>query len=336
MSSSTIRQAAFGVALCVAAPALWALPTLYHLQDLGANSEAVRINAKGQAAGTDTTGGQHHAAIWTDGVMSRLGHPHTEGDAYGLNTAGVVVGVASTGYGEASLWTRSGNLKNLDRGFAGSEATAINDKRDCVINGAVDAETLVAYLAPGCHPSNLVQIGAYLRGVAINANDQVALTDQAFDDRHRADLYTNDGLLQDLGVLTGYSQSFASDLNFGGHVVGTSSDGVYDLREGFFWNGRKLLKVGTLGGKRSEARGVNVYDVVVGSAQTRKGAWHPFVRDMRAVDSRAEDLQTMLDSSGAGWSLTEALSINKSGQILVHGTAPGDSNPRSAILTPVD
>lgn len=329
----SICAAALGAALCISAPALWALPTMYHLQDLGPGSQAVRINASGQAVGTDISTGQHFAAVWTDGLVKWLDNPYTEGDAYSINASGVVVG--GVGQLNSALWTSAGEFVDLGLGAAGDYVSAINDKGNCVIFNAADAETFRSYLVPACDLSKLIPLGYYLVGVAINANDQIALTNQAISGKHRASLYTG-GTFTELGMLAGYAQSDASDLNDRGHVVGTSADAAQDLREGFFWNGRKLRKVGTLGGVRSEAMGVNNLDVVVGSAQTRKGKWHPFVRDMHAADSRAQDLAKMLDASGAGWSLDRALSINKSGQILVRGTAPGDSTPRSAILTPLN
>jgi len=328
----SICAAALGAALCISAPALWALPTQYRLQDLGPGSQAVRINASGQAVGTDISTGQRLAAVWTDGLVKRLDNPYTVGDAYSINASGVVVGGAGL---NSALWTSAGEFVDLGLGAAGDYVSAINDKGNCVILNAADAETFQSYLVPACDLSKLIALGYYAVGVAINANDQIALTDKAISGKHRASLYT-DGTFTDLGMLAGYAQSDASDLNDRGHVVGTSADAARDLREGFFWNGRKLRKVGTLGGVRSEAMGVNNLDVVVGSAQTRKGKWHPFVRDMHAANSRAQDLAKMLDASGAGWSLDRALSINKSGQILVRGTAPGDSTPRSAILTPLD
>jgi uncharacterized membrane protein len=328
----SICAAALGAALCISAPALWALPTQYHLQDLGPGSQAVRINASGQAVGTDISTGQRLAAVWTDGLVKRLDNPYTEGDAYSINASGVVVGGAGL---NSALWTSAGEFVDLGLFVAGDYVSAINDKGNCVILNAQDAETFLSYLVPACDTSKLIRLGYYMVGVAINANDQIALTDEAGSGKHRASLYT-DGTITDLGMLAGYTQSDASDLNDRGHVVGTSADAAQDLREGFFWNGRKLRKVGTLGGVRSEAMGINNLDVVVGSAQTRKGKWHPFVRDMHAADSRPQDLAKMLDASGDGWSLDRALSINKSGQILVRGTAPGDSAPRSAILTPLD
>jgi uncharacterized membrane protein len=336
MSSSMIR-AALGAALCVTVPALWALPTQYHLQDLGAGSLAVHINAHGVAAGTDTSSGHHVPVYWVDGQMVWLDNPYPEGDASWINDSGVVVGTVVPYYSSAAYWTSYGVFADIgsDLGMPGSAITSINDKGDCIIYGAADAGTTVSYLAPKCNISKQVLVGAYEHGVAINANDQIALTDEAYEDRQHAYLYAA-GTYTDLGMLAGYTQSVAADLNGEAHVVGTAADAAYDLREGFFWNGTKMLKVGTLGGRRSEAKAVNNLDVVVGSAQTRKGTWHAFVRDMHTVGARPQDLATMLDSSGAGWSLLSAVSINKSGQILVQGTAPGDSAPRSAILTPLD
>jgi uncharacterized membrane protein len=337
MSSSRIRRAAIGAALCATVPALWALPTQYHLQDLGAGSQAVHINAGGVAAGTDTSAGRHAPATWVDGQVQWLIDPYPEGDAAWINDAGVVVGTVEAGYSSAAYWTSYGVFADIGSalGMPGSYITSINGKGDCVIFGATDAETTISYLAPHCNISKRLPIGYYLRGVAINAADQVALTDLSHASQQRAYLYS-DGTYTDVGVLAGYTQSVAADLNGDAHVVGTSADAAYDLREGFFWNGTRMSKVGTLGGQRSEAKAVNNRDIVVGAAQTRTGTWHAFVRDMHAAGARPQDLATMLDASGAGWTLDSAVSINRSGQILVHGTAPGDPSPRSAILTPLD
>lgn len=337
MLSSTIRRAAIAIASCVSATAVWALPAHYHLQDLGAGSMAAHLNAAGVAAGTDTSFGHHVPVVWTDGRMQRLVNPFSEGDAAWINDFGVVVGTVEAGYPSAAFWTSHGAFKNLgdQLGLPGSYITSINDKGDCLVFGAVDAETTTSYLATGCDMSKRTIIGAYLRGVAINGRDQVALTDEAVAGQQRAYLFS-EGTYTDMGVLAGYAQSLATDLNGGAHVVGTSADAAYDRREGFFWNGTTMRKVGTLGGQRSEALAVDNHDLVVGTAQTAEGAWHAFVRDMHVAGAHPRDLATMLDSSGAGWSLETAVSINMSGQILVHGTAPGDSAPRSAILTPLD
>jgi len=337
MSASMIRRLAIGAALCAAVPALWALPAHYHLQDLGPGSQAVHLNAGGVAAGTDTGAGRHLPAVWTDGRLQWLNSPYFTGDAAWINDAGAVVGTVDGDYPSAAYWTSYGVFGDIggSLGLPGSYITSINDEGDCVIFGAADAETTISYLAPRCNISKMVYVGAYVRGVAINAKDQIALTDQALSGRQRAYVWS-DGAYTDLGILPGYAQSVAADLNFDGHAVGTSADAAFDLREGFFWNGAKLRKVGTLGGTRSEAKAVNHRDVVVGTAQTPKGEWHAFVRDMHAAGARPQDLATLLDASGAGWSLDSAVSINRTGQILVRGTAPGDPVPRSAILTPLD
>jgi uncharacterized membrane protein len=337
MLSSMIRRAAIGAALCATVPALWALPTQYHLQDLGAGSLAVHINAHGVAAGTDTSTGRHLAASWTNGQVHWLDNPYAGGDAAWINDAGAIVGTVDSGYGSAAYWTSAGVFADIGGalGSPGSAISSINAKGDCTIFAAADAESWMTYLAPRCDISKRVLVGWFVQAAAVNADDQIALTDQAHAGAQRAYLYS-DGAYTDVGILAGYAQSVAADLNGAAHVVGTSADAAYDLREGFFWNGKKLRKVGTLGGERSEANALNGYDIVVGSAQTGQGQWHAFVRDMHAAGSHPQDLATMLDASGAGWSLDSAVSINKSGQILVRGTAPGDAAPRSAILTPLD
>ena len=337
MSSSLIRRATLGLALSVAASALWALPTRYHLQDLGAGTLAAHINARGMVAGTDTSTGHHLPVIWTPEQMQWLNDPFPGGDALWINESGVVVGTVEEGYGSAAYWTKYGVFEDIGaaQGLMGTVIASINDKGDCIFWGAADAESSNLLLLPKCNLSKQIFLGWDLWGAAINGNDQVALTDKSYQDRQHAYLYS-DGALTDLGMLTGYTQSIAADLNGDAHVVGTAADAAYDQREGFFWNGKKMRRVGTLGGERSEANAINGHDVVVGSAQTSTGKWHAFVRDMRAVGSGPQDLGKMLDSSGKGWSLDSAVSINKSGQIIVRGTAPRDSNPRSAVLTPLD
>jgi uncharacterized membrane protein len=107
------------------------------------------------------------------------------------------------------------------------------------------------------------------------------------------------------------------------------------VRSGFFYDGTRMIKLGTLGGKQTEPFAINNADVIVGKSQTAAGVFHPFVLDRAAAHHPLLDLQTMLDSSGTGWALTEAIAINDAGQILAHGTLAGIKG-HTALLTPVD
>ena len=338
MPCALLRRVALGAALCVVAPTLWALPKQYRLLDLGAGSLAVHLNDRGVVAGTDTSLGHHAPARWVGSQLQWLDNPYPEGDALWINASGVIVGADSAGYGSAAYWTSYGVFEDIGEtlDLIGSAITSINDHGDCVIWGGVDADSWVLYLVPKCNISKRIQVGWDMVGAAINAYDQVALTQGAsYDGSQHAYLYS-DGVLTDPGLLQGYTQTVAADLNSHAHVVGTAADAAYDQRQAFFWNGKKLRPVGTLGGERSEAKAVDHADVVVGSAQSPNGTWRAFIRDMHATGSQPRDLTKMLDASGAGWSLQSAFSINKAGQIVVQGTAPGDTSLRSAVLTPIN
>ena len=71
----------------------------------------------------------------------------------------------------------------------------------------------------------------------------------------------------DLGVLSGDTVSFASDINDNGIVVGVSRDSSFK-QHGFFFDtnnpGAGMQAIGTLGGTRSFANGVNNNGVIVG------------------------------------------------------------------------
>ena len=97
-----------------------------------------------------------------------------------------------------------------------------------------------------------------------------------------------------------------------------------------------LRAIGTLGGLQSIPNGVNARDVIVGIAQDQETFWHPFVLDMGTAGSGMANLNTMLDESGAGWTLINPLAINDAGQIVATGVITGDNVVRSAILTPAN
>jgi probable HAF family extracellular repeat protein len=329
-------RAALATILCSAATSPWALPSRYHLQDLGPESNGRFISASAQVTGIDARFNMLQPALWTDGVVKDLDDPFEDGSSNGVNASGVVVGdLLGQGIRHAVVWASDGTLTDLGAiaGMDDSEAPAINDSGDCLIN---DGTTGRALLSPGCTGTGLIDIGSLGKGItgaaAINASGQIAGVSLSKTGQH-AFLYTA-GHMKDLGVLPGCVSSFANALNASGHVVGRSED-AREKWFGYFWNGRKMKPVGTLGGKHSIAYGINDADVVVGNAQYRTGFWSPFVLDEGSANPVMVDLRTLLDSSADGWTILDAFAINASGQILVDGTAPGDENRRSAILTPV-
>ena len=340
MIRALIRGPVLAVSLAALVPASWALPSLYRVTDLGPDSAGTHINLSGEVSGTDARGLTLTPALWIGGVLHDLPDPFTSAEVAWVNTGGVAVGWAGTStFTHAVLWTSPTSATDIGGAFgSGSFGTAINDNGDCTID--VPSDTWHTYVSPSCTGANYYDIGSLGGGqtfsVAINSNGQVAGTSnqKKGPNRQRAYLYTA-GTMKNLGVLSGYLWSDGRGLNGKGHVVGRCVDSAKHSM-GYFHDGTKMASVGTLGGAQSFAEALNYFDVVVGEAQAKDKSWHAVVRDMSVAGSVMLDLGKMLDSSGAGWTLQDAVGINNNGQILVKGFVAGDNALRSAVLTPID
>jgi uncharacterized membrane protein len=329
-------------------PALWALPSQYHVTYLGRDIEGERINASGQVAVIDRSHGKGTFApgLWTDGTtvdLADAGYPKG-GAAYALNDSGVVGGAL---YGQhfdhAAMWPSAGQFVDLGGLFQSTTSfvLGINNQGDCAMTAVIQDGADFGqrtFFARGCtNPQNIGQIGGnYTFVTRINNHDQMAGYSQLNQAQtlQRAYIWTN-GTLNLIGVCRNYTSSGALGLNDSGHAVGFCSTGNGTPFGGFYYDGTQMIRIGSLGGPQSNAFAINNFDVIVGWSQTASRQKHPFVLDRGAVPHQLHDLQTMLDSSGAGWAFDNAIDINDAGQILVHGTFQGVKN-QYAVLTPVD
>jgi hypothetical protein len=341
------RSILAATAAAVFAPALWALPSQYHVTYLGKDIEGERLNASGQVAAVDRSRGKGSfvPAVWSNGVVFDLADTgYKGGGAFAINDSGVAGGdLNGKGFDHAALWPETDQFVDLGGLFKSktSFVLGINNQGDCAMTAIVQDGALFGqrtFFARGCtNPQNIGQIGGnYTFVTRINNQDQMAGYTQLNQTQtlQRAYIWTN-GTMNLIGVCRNYTSSGALGLNDSGHAVGFCSTGNGTPFGGFYYDGTQMIRIGTLGGKQSEAWGINGADVIVGWSQTASKANHAFVLDRGAVPHKLHDLQTMLDSSGAGWVVDRGIDINDAGQILVHGTFQGLKD-QYAILTPVD
>ncbi len=150
-----------------------------------------------------------------------------------------------------------------------------------------------------------------------------------------------DGTFVNLGTLGG-STSFGNAINDAGDVVGSSTLTPYSVPEHAFLapgNGGPLIDLGTLGSTSeyfdvSVAAAINNHrEIVGGSYVDHPGSTVADGRPFVVLGGMMLNLQDLKDTSGDGWILGSAASINDAGQIVGRGINPA-GNIQSFLLTP--
>ena len=172
MSIRTIVVPVIASVFVLATVTLLAAPS-YQVTDLGTlggpTSSAAGINASGQVVGSaDTSSGERHAFLYSNGTMADLGTlGGVSSSAHGINASGQVVGYAFTPpYYEttrAFLYS-NGTMTDLNSliptGWTLQSATAINDSGQIVgygINASGNTDALL--LTPIPEPSTIALFG---------------------------------------------------------------------------------------------------------------------------------------------------------------------------------
>jgi probable HAF family extracellular repeat protein len=132
----------------------------------------------------------------------------------------------------------------------------------------------------------------------------------------------------DLGSLTGdFGNSFASDINPAGQVVGSSHTGFNSLEShAVLWTNGNITDLGTLGGHFSHAAAINPAGEVVGSS---------FILPSSAANATHAFLWkngVMTDLGTLGGRESEASDINPAGQVVGGSEIGGGASAKSVFL----
>ena len=276
----------------------------------GSGSYAGKLNNTNQVAGTSfTTGGQKRAFLWTPGA--------TDGVAGNLEMKDL--GTFGGDYSEGIDINASGQVT----GNAQTNNSDFNDRAFRYSNGVMS--DIGKFLGNGLPNSY---------GYGINDNGWVVGAAYKKNNWSEPFAFYYDGSIAALIHDTNYMRdSTAFAINNKGRVAGyyTLTNDLWSTHAFYYQDGH-LTDLGTLGGDYASARAINNDDVVVGGSYVdgANAVYHAFV----SSGNMLMDLNDLLDSSGADWTLVDAVDINDAGQIIGKGNINGGEE-RMFLLDPV-
>lgn len=312
----------------------------YHLTDLGTLGGTVSwargINNHGQIVGFANlpNDGTRHAFLYNGSTMIDLGALGSGAStATAINDNGQVVGYFEVGLNvnRAFLYTPGSSMQDIGMSGGGwSYAYDINDVGQ-IAGQWQDARGIVdCYIYEnGAITALGIRLSHFSCG--INNNGQVVGTmpgSKGYDA-----FFYNGSTVVNIGNLGGAICS-AVAVNDLGQVVGR---GLPFPDNNYVWHAFRydsttatMTDLGSLTGAAgsSEAHAINRIGQIVGIATTPDGP-HAFLHS----GSMMTDLNTLLDSSGTGYTVRAAYGINDRGQIVGYADIHGESH--AMLLTPI-
>ena len=299
----------------------------YNVIDLGPFSgRGGAIGAAINVHGDNVVSSERSAASQSDAPVLRTANGalrhldlvagDSSGEAYAVNSAGLVVGASSIGeISRAASWQKDKlQVLSVPSGTTSSAALGVNDAGE-IVGYVVVRDVCIASIWIGGDWFPLTTLaGAERHGsIARAVNNRGDVVGVAYaSPGSRAFLWQEASGAIDLGTLGG-GWSDAKSINERGEVVGVSA--VRDGSErAFIWSrANGIAELGTLpGGNRSYALRINNRGSVVGFSDTGDQRFAAVLWEReRCVDLTAE--------VPPGWLLSEALAINDSGTIVCRG-----------------
>jgi probable HAF family extracellular repeat protein len=322
----------------------------YSVTNIGTGAEQPSpsaIDNNGDVAGVfvvRTKPPQSHAFLYTKtGGIQDLGTFGGSGDdsaAFGINTAGQVVGQANSSPGgsdQAFLWSDATGMIDLGNlGGPSSAANAINASGQVAGQSDLANGFTAGFFwtkSGGMQNIGTLSGGQQSGANAINAPGEIAgwANVGSNDD---AVIWTGSGGLVNLGIDASCGAT-ALGLNASGEVVGwfNNSSGCSFTSHGFSWtHSGGLTDLGVLpGAQYSFAYGINSTGQIVGTGDDSSSA---VVALLWTGDGTIHDLNTLI-APGIARTLVSANAINDAGQIVANATAKSGKGNYALLLTPI-
>ena len=318
-------------------PPTHAATAAYTVLDLGtlrgdSASVAMGINNHGDVVGWSTGPTGTRAFVYREAtgmvaLPAVAGRPVTMARA--INDEGVVVGTASTGgtdVGHAVRW-QAGAAQDLGTLGGGT----FSEARDVNASGTtVGSSSTIGGQLSGTHAfrysdaAGMVDLTAgFDDGRAEGIND----TGQIVGWRNGRAYRLSGSTFTDLGVPTGFAQSFAVAINATGQVAGHVISPTGNSERIFRYSNGVMTLVGGMG-EFNRAWAINSSGDVVGQGLPVLGLRQGF---LYTDTNGMQGLNQLIDPAG-GWYILGASGINDAGQIV--GWASGPNGQRAVRLTP--
>ena len=336
-------------ALCCLTCAAHAAAQQYTVTDLGALSgdsvsTAYALNNSGEAAGTSSTPSGAIATLFNAGKATSVNTLAADVSvATAINGSGEIVGYnffySNPNFDPQAFLYSNGGMKNINSASvfpSGTEASAINNSGQVVGTGYLSSSEFHAFLYTGGKMTDLGPAGSYqASAAAINNSGQIVGSYYFTSGAAGAFLYSN-GKMTKLPVPAGSSAVSAFAINDNGEIAGALYFSSGAPAHAARYSNGVWTDLGAIAGAASSlAKGVNLAGQVVGIAYFAPTQYHPpkpgkhvpFIYSNGGV----VDLNTMI--APGPFTLTDAVAINDSGQILCDATN-SSGNEHAVLLTP--
>jgi len=338
-----MKNQLFSVAVCLFLSAASPAQTLrFSLKDLGTfggtSAVALSVNSTGQVVGDYTINGKTNCFYWSAGTFGTLlwTSPYPTGScvASAINDGGTIAGTSTLTSGLSSAfraipqsWRHQVVITYLTGPYGwGTYGLGINADADVIgTSNGVYGKVAAVFKGDGTY-SELDGACAASNGTAIGGNVPFLACPFTYNGSPMQNGYGEvNGIYYNLQMLSGPPHQFAQanasdpatlrevgsskDLNGFSHAV------QWDFDPAGFFRVTDLMAL-----QNSWATGLSHDNWIIGQFI---GGTHPFVIYPNAHCPTPVDLNSLLDSSGTGWTLLTANAINNNHQIVGSGSING-------------